>query len=400
MRILAPLIFRNFWNVLALTCALGEWTAAVVVLGWTAPVWGHAALLAALFGANRAAALLCERERHRAPVTGALGRAALALGFGSFLVAGCVAAAAVGWMAWAVVVPAASAGGIVATPAPWGGFTPVAEVAATLGALVVGWGYVVGPRWVRLTERTVPVVGLPEAFDGYTIAHLSDLHLGPIADRATLARTFERVTRLGVDLVCISGDLVDSPSCDLDAWVPELRRLAARDGVVAILGNHDREAGADAVAGALARHTSVRLLRDEAATVRRGRDALAVLGLEDRRPPHVTDALGDLVAAVPAGATPILLVHHPDAFPEAVSAGIPLTLAGHTHGGQLAVPLFRHLNVSHALVSSYDVGWFRTETHRLHVSPGLGASGQQIRIGTRPEVTIVRLGCARAAAAA
>lgn len=387
----ASLVFRNFWNVFAVTCALGEWAVGVAMLESPLPIWGHGGLLAGLFVLNRAAALWCERERHHAPLTSTLGRTALAAGFACFFVAGFVGAAWVAWSAWTLVVPVASAGGTVAPAGPWAAFRPVAEVAAAVGLLVVGWGYTIGPRWVRLTERTVPVAGLPEVFEGYTIVHLSDLHLGPIADRRTLARALDRVARLRPDLVCITGDVVDSAYCDLDAWIPELRRLAARDGVVAILGNHDRDAGADAVADAIARHTSVRLLRDEVETIRRGDEAISVVGLEDRRPPHVTDALGPLLRTVPDGATTILLVHHPDAFPDAVSAGVPITLAGHTHGGQLAVPFFRHLNVSHALVSRHDVGWFRTETHRLHVSPGLGSSGQQVRIGTRPEITVIRL---------
>jgi len=400
MHLLAPLIFRNFWNVLAITCALGEWAVAVLAFGWNPTLAGHAMTLVGLFALNRAAALWCERERHHAPFRGILGRGALMIGFGSFLVSGVVAVAGVAWLAWVVVVPPASAGVGAVHAVGWAAFRPIADVAVAIGVLVVGWGYVVGPRWIRVSERTVPVVGLPAAFDGYTIAHLSDLHLGPIADRSMIGRALDHVTQLGVDLVCITGDVVDSRHTDLDAWIPELRRLAAADGVVAILGNHDRDANAEAVAHAIARHTSVHLLRDAVTTIRRGDAALAIVGLEDRRPPHVTSALGDVLRAVPENAAAILLVHHPDGFPEAVSAGIALTLAGHTHGGQLAVPFFRHLNVSHALVSSYDVGWFRTETHRLHVSAGLGSSGQHVRIGTRPEITVIRLSCARVAAAA
>lgn len=396
----AGLVFRNFWNVLSLTCALGEWALATLLLGWHPPVWAHGVALAALFAVNHAATGWCERERHDAPLRNLAGRATLAAGFGCFLVAGMVGGAAVAWSAWTMLVPAASAGAAAAPDDTWASFRPVAEMAAGLGALLVGWGYVIGPRWLRVTERTVPVDGLPAAFEGYTIAHLSDLHLGPLADRATLARAFDLVSRLDTDLVCLTGDIVDSPSCDLDAWVPELGRLAARDGVLAILGNHDRDSDAEAVARALAAHTSIRLLRDAVATIRRGEATLAVVGLEDRNPPHVTAALGDVLASVPDRATPILLVHHPDAFPDAVSAGIPLTLAGHTHAGQLAVPWLRHLNVAHVLVTSYDVGWFRTETHRMHVSPGLGASGQQLRIGTRPEITVIRLTRAPTAAAA
>jgi len=224
--------------------------------------------------------------------------------------------------------------------------------------------------------------------------HLSDLHLGPLADRQAVRAVFDRVSALEADLICITGDIIDNPKADLESWLPELRRLRARHGVVAILGNHDRYSGADRIAAAIRRLTPVRLLRDEVLELDGEGSPLYVVGLEDHWPPRTDRVLPRLAATVPPGAPVVVLAHHPDAFDDAVAAGLPLTFAGHTHGGQLAVPGLRHLNMARILVSGRDVGWFRSEGHRLHVSAGLGVSGQRIRIGVPRDVTVVRLAAA------
>ena len=232
---------------------------------------------------------------------------------------------------------------------------------------------------------------LPSGLDGLRIVHVSDLHVGPLTDRAALAAAFARIVALDPDLVCVTGDIVDSAKTDIEAWMPLLATLTARRGVFAILGNHDRDAGVDRVAAALAYHTDWRLLRDEACTLDVDGSHLHLLGLEDRRPPRTTDRLSSLLAPVPSDGFAVLLAHHPDAFDDAAAAAIPLTLAGHTHGGQLAVPWFPHLNVARFMVSRRSVGWFRQDGQYLHVSAGLGVSGQRVRVGMPCEITEITL---------
>ena len=116
-----------------------------------------------------------------------------------------------------------------------------------------------------------------------------------------------------------------------------------------------------------------------------------LLGLEDRRPPHVTAHLHDLLAPLPSGAFAVLLAHHPEVFDESAAAGVPLTLAGHTHGGQLAVPYFPQLNVARFMITRRSVGWYRQDGQYLHVSAGLGVSGQRVRVGVPCEITEITL---------
>jgi len=190
---------------------------------------------------------------------------------------------------------------------------------------------------------------------------------------------------------CLTGDLVDSPATDLDAWMPELARLTARHGVFAVLGNHDRRAGADRVAAALARWSGWRLLRDEVATIEVAGARLHLVGLEERPEGRAADALPDLVARVPGGEPFVVLAHRPSVLPVAAAVGVPLVLAGHTHGGQLAVPGVPRLNVARLLRLGFEAGCYARDGTLLYVNRGLGTSGQRLRIGVPREISVLTL---------
>jgi predicted MPP superfamily phosphohydrolase len=270
------------------------------------------------------------------------------------------------------------------------GFRVFAEAMLVLTAATLVYGYLHGHRRLEITRLTVELPGLPAGTPGLRVVQVSDLHLGPQADRQALRAAIDRILAIEPDLVCVTGDIVDSPATDLEAWIPELARLTARHGVLAILGNHDRFTGADRVAAALRRWTTWRVLRDEVAVVRVGAASLHVLGLEDRVA-DVEPRLAALQAQVPPGAAMVLLAHHPDVFDHAHAAGVPLTLAGHTHGGQIAPPGLPHANIARLLVSRFDGGTFTRAGRHLHVNRGLGTSGQPVRVGVPAEITTVSL---------
>src|SRR5207249_880489 len=223
------------------------------------------------------------------------------------------------------------------------------------------------------------------------LVHVSDLHLGPLADRAALREALDRVAALAPDLVCVTGDLVDSPATDLDAWMPELARLTARHGVFAVLGNHDRRTGADRVAAALARWSGWRLLRDQVATIEVAGSRLHLVGREERPEGRAADALPDLVARVPGGEPFVVLAHRPSVLPVAAAVGVPLVLAGHTHGGQLAVPGVPQLNLARLLQMGFEAGRYARDGTLLYVNRGLGTSGQRVRVGVPREISVLTL---------
>jgi predicted MPP superfamily phosphohydrolase len=389
---IARLIFVNFWSFIALGAAVSQWGLWCWFGGVSAPPALHLAAIAALTAAHRLAALALEQERHRRPVARALGMGWLAAGFGAFVVAGSVGALAIAWTVLnELFAGPASAGGAGSLPLAAPEFRMLGTAGAAAAAAVMLHGYVRGHRRLHVERRTLAFADLPAGLDGLRIAHLSDLHVGPLADRAALERAIDTANALDADLACVTGDVVDSDKTDLDAWMPLLARLRARRGVLAILGNHDRDAGLERVAGALERGTPWRLLRDDVATLAVGGATLQVAGLDDRRPPHVTSRLPDLLARLERDAFVVLLCHHPDGFDDAAAAGIPLTLAGHTHGGQLAVPGMPQLNVARLLISRRSIGWYRMDGQYMHVSAGLGVSGQRVRVGVPSEITEITL---------
>jgi hypothetical protein len=385
------------------TWGLACWLSAPLPISLLAlPAPAHLALVAGLALLNLLAARALDGEP--TPASFRHPRAAFLLRV-SF--AACAGAAAVGTTAalylagHAVGTLQAQAGTVAGMLAPTllgSGFRPIATTVLALTLATVVYGYTRGARRRVVATVTVPVDGLPAALEGLRIAHVSDLHLGPLMRRDLLRRAFAEVTALAPDLVCVTGDIVDGPATDLASWVPELRAIDAPGGVYAILGNHDRRTGADRVATALARWTSWRVLRDEVATIEHAGTRLHLVGLEDRRRPFAAH-LPALLARVPAGEPAIVLGHKPEVFHAAARAGVALTLAGHTHGGQVAVPGFPQLNVARVLLSRLDAGWFQHGRSLLHVSRGLGMSGQPLRVGVPAEITIITLRGRVAAAA-
>jgi uncharacterized protein len=391
---ISRLIFGNFWTTVALGGALGEWTLACWFLGTPASWAAHAFAFTALFVVNRLAAKAYEREQHTGPVLHALGGVTLAAAIVSSVGAAALGVTAAGWFAMSTLTAFPAQAGALDVPAGlrFGApFDALAGLVVGVAMAVATWGYTHGHRRLRVTHLDVTLADLPRALDGLRIVHITDLHLGPTAHRDALREAFDRVNALEPDLICVTGDLVDSPTTDVDRWMPELSRLRARHGVLAVLGNHDNYAGGDRVAGALRAHTQWRLLRDEVAALDIDGARLNVIGLDDRRTPHTADRLPDLVPTVPAGEACMLLVHQPMAFPAAAALGVPLTLSGHTHGGQIALPGIPVLNPARLLMTRFDAGTFACGEAVLHVNRGLGTSGQRVRIGASREITVVTL---------
>lgn len=261
------------------------------------------------------------------------------------------------------------------------------EVGVAGAALVAGYGVLVRRRWVRRRRVEVEIDGLPRAFDGYRIVHLSDLHVGSI-DRREEAMSWSRAANaLDADLAVVTGDILTTGTAYHEDAADAVGALRARDGVFACLGNHDyyRE---DALCAKLAGR-GVRVLRNEGVAISRGEETLWLAGIED-----VWHGAPDLRAALrgrPDGAAVVLLAHNPDFFPRAKDAGVSLTLSGHTHAGQLAVPfLVSRATLSH-FVTRWPAGLFREGAASIFVHAGLGTTGPAIRLGAAPEVVEIVL---------
>jgi hypothetical protein len=387
-------LFPLFFAILAFGGGAAEWGLVCWALRPSLPLAAHAAAVLLLGAVTWIPARRMERAPAPGPLLATAGHLLLPPAFAALAAVAALGAAATA----AVVVQALGALRVeagmavagVADPLLGGDFRLLGSAAITTALVTIAYGYVAGHRRLVVTRLAVPVAHLSPALAGLRVVHVSDLHLGPLADRVALRAALDRVVALDPDLVCVTGDVVDSPATDLDAWLPELARLRARHGVFAILGNHDRRTGADRVAAGLRRWTSWHVLRDEVATVEVAGASLHVVGLEDRPREEAAPAIVALLARVPAGEAAILLVHHPEVFPDAAAAGAGVVLAGHTHGGQIAVPGLPRINLAR-LAMRFDAGRFVAGGALLHVSRGLGTSGQRVRVGVPREIAVLEL---------
>jgi predicted MPP superfamily phosphohydrolase len=254
-------------------------------------------------------------------------------------------------------------------------------------AVALGWGMVRGRHAFALEEVVVRVKGWPRALEGYTIAQVSDVHVGAFVGDRDLDEGFELVRRIRPDLVVATGDLVDFDSDLVGMLGQRLLRAGARDGACAILGNHDHYAGAADVAAAL-RAMNIRVLSNESVRLRSDDGGgFALLGVDDlqgrngRSPGFYGPDLGAAGRGLDGEIPRILLAHQPRYFHE--SAGrVALQLSGHTHGGQIN-PGFRPAD----LLMEYVAGRYERDGSTLWVNRGFGVAGPPSRVGAPPEVT-------------
>ena len=240
----------------------------------------------------------------------------------------------------------------------------------------------------RVRAREVHVAGLPAAFDGYRIAQISDLHCGPFASGARVGRWVAAVNRLDADLVAVTGDLITSGSAYVATVASALGGLRARDGVYAAMGNHDYFTDGDELARALER-AGLTVLRNRGVEVARAGAALYVAGVDDTWTDR--DDMERALAARPAAAPVVLLAHDPALFPDAAARGVDLTLSGHTHGGQVALPGFaKQVNLARVM-TRFTTGLYRSGSSILYVNRGLGTTGPPLRLAVRPEIAVITL---------
>ena len=246
----------------------------------------------------------------------------------------------------------------------------------------------------------VPIAGLPRAFDGLRITQLSDLHAGSFPSRRPFAAAVDLALGERADLVVVTGDFVNRDAAELAVVSRDLARLRADLGVMGCLGNHDHYGDEAAIQGGI-RATGVDLLVNDARTLRIGGEALHVVGTDNTGfRQHYADlprALSGLPPRADDPAPRLLLAHDPTFWDaEARAAGFDLQLSGHTHGGQIGLEAPDALRWSLAQLS-YDrwAGLYREDGDRgpahVYVNRGLGTTGPPLRLGIRPEVTVLTL---------
>lgn len=221
---------------------------------------------------------------------------------------------------------------------------------------------------IGVTHQRIWLDNLPDAFRGFRILQLSDIHHSLFFPLDRVARVVELCNRLKPDLVTLTGDFVTYSRDSIEPVAEVLGTLQANCGVVAVLGNHDFRVDAKKVEGAL-RNRGIDVLRNRHVILRRGSDLLHVAGVDDYR--YGAD-LEQALRGVPAGAATILLAHNPRLLSHAASYGVGLVLSGHTHGGQVNLPLLGTVYGRSVEDMRFKRGWDRFGSTQIYVSRGIG----------------------------
>jgi predicted MPP superfamily phosphohydrolase len=260
---------------------------------------------------------------------------------------------------------------------------------ATAGAAGFGARSATGPA--EVTEVPVKLKRLPPQLSGFTIAQITDLHVGPTIGAREVRRVVEQVNAMKPDLVALTGDFVDGPVEQLGAAVSELGRLQARHGLFFVTGNHEYYSGVDAWDAEL-RRLGIRVLRNERVSIGgdvsfdlAGIDDWAGAGGGEKNP---GSDLGRALEGRESDRSLVLLAHQPrtEAVEQAVRAGVELQLSGHTHGGQLAP-----FNLVVRAAFPYLAGLYTHGEGQVFVSRGTGYWGPPLRLLSAPELARIVL---------
>ena len=259
-----------------------------------------------------------------------------------------------------------------------------------LAALVTVVGFFNARRRARVRRVDIPIADLPPTLQGFTIAQISDVHVGPTIKRDYVEAIVEAVNELRPDLIAVTGDLVDGPVSQLSRHTEPFGRLTAPHGVYVVTGNHEYYSGARAWIEEL-RRLGLRVLLNEHVVVRHGGQQIVVAGVTDYSAGRFDAAQRSDPAAAIAGApadaaVKVLLAHQPRSAFAAASAGYDLQLSGHTHGGQ-----FFPWNLFVRLQQPFTAGLHRLGDLLIYISRGTGYWGPPKRLWAPSEITRLRL---------
>ncbi len=306
-------------------------------------------------------------------------------------------------------------------------FRYAAYLAGSLPFFAATYGFAAGRLRYTVERVDVPIANLPPALDGLRIAQLSDIHIGDYMPPPEIARAVAMANALNPDISFVTGDFVSSVGDPLDACINELAKLRAPLGVWGCNGNHEIYAGVEDAAERLFHEKGMRLLRGSSVMVEHNGGRFNLLGVDYQRD-HMVEGertgpmLAEIERLVRRDVPNILLSHNPNSFPRAAELGIELSLAGHTHGGQVKFEIVDHSVSPARLISPFVAGLYRLPMRNespsaisrqpsgkafvsdsgpptangaskaaLYVNRGLGTFGFPVRIGVPPEITLLTL---------
>jgi predicted MPP superfamily phosphohydrolase len=267
---------------------------------------------------------------------------------------------------------------------------PSAQAALFLALFMTVAGLIIARRRPGIVEVRIPVLGLPRALHGFSIAQISDVHVGPTIKRGFVEGIVRRVNDLNADLIAVTGDLVDGSVQQLSVHTAPLAGLAARHGAFFVTGNHEYYSGERAWTEEI-RRLGMHVLKNEHVVLQHDGASLVLAGVTDYSAHHFDPAQRSDPAAALSGApadagAKILLAHQPSSASAAAKAGFDVQISGHTHGGQ-----FWPWNLFVRFFQPFTGGLHRLKNLSIYVSRGTGYWGPPNRFGVPSEITRIRL---------
>ena len=262
------------------------------------------------------------------------------------------------------------------------------------------YGLFYGRLNLQITRQPIRLPRLPSAFAGFRIAQLSDIHIGPFMPEDQIRRYVEITNSLRPHLIALTGDFLTWDPSTQGAVVRVLADLKAPFGIFGCLGNHEAWSHTEDSITRLFQEVGIRVLRQTNVPVSTAGERLNLIGVDYRTQRHtpgppndrfVRQYLEGVEPLVAHDAINILMSHNPNTFDRAAELGIELSLAGHTHGGQLALEFVSPEIAPSRLVTPYVAGWFSKPGAQLYVNRGIGTIGVPMRVGAPPEITLFEL---------
>lgn len=284
-------------------------------------------------------------------------------------------------------------------------FRYAAYLAGAVPLLGATYGFAAGRFRYQVRKIDVPIGNLPKPLDGMKIVQLSDIHIGDFMPREEVQRAVAMANDLGADLAVVTGDFISNEYDPLEDCIQELSKLQAPLGIWGCNGNHEIYAGAEAAAQHLFEKHGMRLLRQENAELALDGAKFNLIGVDYQRD-HMTSGpkgpmLQGLDPLVRRDVPNILLSHNPNSFRRAAEMGVELSLAGHTHGGQVKFEIVDHSISPARLITDFVAGLYHLPMGNgssgsgprsfLYVNRGLGTFGMPVRLGVPPEITLLTL---------
>ncbi len=254
---------------------------------------------------------------------------------------------------------------------------------------VLAYGVFIERHQLHLREHKLEIPNLAPELDGLRLVQLTDIHLSPFLTRSELQRAVDMANETRAHVALVTGDLITTVRDPLDDCLNILAQLRADAGVFGCMGNHEIYANAEAYVEREGARRGMRFLRSAAAPLRFGNAVLNLVGVDYQRVRRRYLAGAEKLVA--PGALNVLLSHNPDVFPVAARQGYDLTIAGHTHGGQIRVELLSADVNPGRFFTPYVDGVYRRGPASIFVSRGIGTIAVPARLGAPPEVSLVRL---------